>query len=127
MKIPRDHPAGTYWYHPHKHGSVTLQIASGMVGALIIRGDIDRVPAIQKAREHIFVFQQIPYKLNPRESARWRGASHLHSRGLAPAGRMGRRFTINGVVEPTYPQARARCSAGGSSTRAPASRSRSSW
>lgn len=36
--IPADHPAGTFWYHPHMHGSTALQVASGMAGTLIIRG-----------------------------------------------------------------------------------------
>lgn len=37
--IPSDHPAGTFWYHPHLHGSTALQVSSGMAGALIIHGD----------------------------------------------------------------------------------------
>ena len=35
----RDHPAGTFWYHTHRHGSTALQVSSGMAGALIIRGN----------------------------------------------------------------------------------------
>jgi FtsP/CotA-like multicopper oxidase with cupredoxin domain len=61
IKIPPDHPPGTFWYHPHVHGSTALQVSSGMEGALIIEGDIDQVPAIAAAREQIFVFQQIDY------------------------------------------------------------------
>ena len=38
-KIPGGHPAGTFWYHTHRHGSTALQVSSGMAGALIIRGD----------------------------------------------------------------------------------------
>ena len=60
--IPADHPSGTHWYHPHKHGSVAVQLANGMAGALIIQGDIDEVPEIAAAEERIFIFQQIPYK-----------------------------------------------------------------
>lgn len=37
--IPPDHPAGTFWYHSHRHGSTAPQVASGMAGAIIIRGD----------------------------------------------------------------------------------------
>ena len=33
IKIPKDHPAGTFWYHAHKHGSVGVQTSSGMAGA----------------------------------------------------------------------------------------------
>ena len=37
--IPADHPAGTFWYHPHRHGNGYAQVASGMAGALIITGN----------------------------------------------------------------------------------------
>ncbi|MFJ4376256.1 multicopper oxidase family protein [Pseudomonas japonica] len=72
--IPSDHPAGTFWYHPHLHGSTALQVGSGMAGALIIRGD--RLPtaasngdidtllkpiAGQDFVERLLVLQQIPY------------------------------------------------------------------
>ncbi len=32
---------GTHWYHPHKHGSVALQVGDGMAGALLIDGPFD--------------------------------------------------------------------------------------
>ena len=35
--IPADHPAGTFWYHPHLHGSSALQQGGGMAGALIVQ------------------------------------------------------------------------------------------
>jgi FtsP/CotA-like multicopper oxidase with cupredoxin domain len=37
--IAADHPAGTYWYHAHRHGSTALQVSSGMAGALVINGN----------------------------------------------------------------------------------------
>jgi L-ascorbate oxidase len=72
--IPPDHPAGTFWYHSHRHGSTALQVSSGMVGALIIRGtrpptqlangDLDTllkpIPS-QPFRERVMVFEQIQY------------------------------------------------------------------
>lgn len=61
IKIPPDHPPGTYWYHPHNHGSVAIQVASGMSGALIIEGGLDELPAIAAAKEQTFVLQQTPY------------------------------------------------------------------
>ena len=36
-KVPADHPVGTFWYHPHKHGAVASQVNPGMSGILIIR------------------------------------------------------------------------------------------
>lgn len=35
-RIPPDHPAGTFWYHPHHHGMVADQIFAGLAGALLI-------------------------------------------------------------------------------------------
>jgi FtsP/CotA-like multicopper oxidase with cupredoxin domain len=55
------HQPGTFWYHPHVHGSTAIQVANGMAGALIIEGEVDQLPGIREARERIFVFQQIPY------------------------------------------------------------------
>lgn len=72
--IPADHPAGTFWYHPHLHGSTALQVSSGMAGVLIVRGD--RMPTADQSgdldvllgateaqpfRERILVFQQLAY------------------------------------------------------------------
>ncbi len=61
VKIPEDHPPGTFWYHPHVHGSTAIQVASGMAGSLIIEGGLDEVPGIAAAEEHIMLLQQIPY------------------------------------------------------------------
>lgn len=67
--IPADHPAGTFWYHPHRHGSTALQVGSGMAGALIIRGDRpptdktngDLDTLVKPFPERLLVFEQIPY------------------------------------------------------------------
>jgi FtsP/CotA-like multicopper oxidase with cupredoxin domain len=64
IKIPADHPPGTFWYHAHVHGSTALQVSSGMAGALIIEGGLDDVPAIAAAADQTFVFQQITYDEN---------------------------------------------------------------
>ena len=41
MLPPRDDAPGTYWYHPHAHGSTHDQVSSGMAGFLIVEGDVD--------------------------------------------------------------------------------------
>lgn len=73
--IPIDHPAGTFWYHPHQHGATAMQVASGMAGALVVEGeryptetangDLDVVlkqfqPSDGSAGE-VMLLQQIPY------------------------------------------------------------------
>lgn len=55
--IPQDHPPGTYFYHAHFHGSVGLQVASGMAGTLIIEGEVDDIPEIRAAQQVVMVFQ----------------------------------------------------------------------
>jgi len=54
------HPEGLDWYHPHIHGSTAIQVASGATGAWIIRGPVDALPGIAKARERIFVIGTPP-------------------------------------------------------------------
>jgi len=72
--IPADHPAGTFWYHPHAHGAGFVQVGSGMAGALIVTGnrlptasspgDIDILLKDERGRpfpERVMVFQHIKY------------------------------------------------------------------
>ncbi|WP_245814267.1 multicopper oxidase family protein [Cystobacter ferrugineus] len=104
IKIPDDHPAGLYWYHAHKHGSVALQVSSGMAGALIVRGDIDEVPAIRNARERIFVFEQIPYSLMEDPEAPGTQINMVENYDAFMPGRWeesGLRTLINGELLPT--------------------------
>lgn len=61
IKVPKDHPPGTFWYHAHVHGSTAIQVSSGMAGALIVEGGLDEVPEIAQAKEQILLFQQISY------------------------------------------------------------------
>lgn len=55
--IHRGCPPGTYFYHAHYHGSVALQVSSGMAGALIVEGELDDIPEIRAAAERILMFQ----------------------------------------------------------------------
>jgi len=57
--LPANHPAGTMWYHPHRHGSSSVQLVGGMSGMLIIEGDIDQVPEIAAARDIVFMINDI--------------------------------------------------------------------
>ena len=56
-QIPENHPAGLYWYHPHRHGAVTNQVFGGMAGSIIIEGDIDALPGIAGVPERLLVLQ----------------------------------------------------------------------
>ena len=57
VRIPKDHPAGTFWYHPHRHGLVARQVFAGAAGLLVVRGDLDEVPEVAAAREAFLVLK----------------------------------------------------------------------
>lgn len=130
LNIPEDHPSGTFWYHPHRHGSTALQVASGASGALVIRGDrpyaggkpgdIDTIlhdAAGKPFPEQILLFQQIPYgcfdssgHLQQRADGTWYcnagqvGVVNDFGAQLASPtvwDESGRFTSINGAVQPT--------------------------
>lgn len=39
FQIPKDHPEGTHWYHPHLHGKVANQVFGGLYGAIIVEDE----------------------------------------------------------------------------------------
>jgi FtsP/CotA-like multicopper oxidase with cupredoxin domain len=57
FQIPENHPAGTFWYHPHPHGISSDQVGSGLAGAIIIEGDLDEVPGVAGVKERLLVLQ----------------------------------------------------------------------
>nr|MBA3414651.1 multicopper oxidase domain-containing protein [Chloroflexia bacterium] len=59
IPIPVDHPSGTFWYHPHHHGSADIQLTSGMAGALVVEGDFAEVPEIAAARERVLILSEV--------------------------------------------------------------------
>lgn len=56
FEIGPDHPSGTFWYHPHKHGATQSQVAGGLAGPLIVRDRPGTMPAyIAEADEKTFM------------------------------------------------------------------------
>ncbi len=134
FNIPQDHPAGTFWYHPHLHGSTALQVSSGMAGTLIIHGN--RLPQVNKTgdidtllrykngdpfRERVALLQQIPYacrdennEIKKAENGYWIcdnedvGTITNYDDQFGPGTwtASGRHTTINGRVLPVYDGAR---------------------
>ncbi|MBV8489883.1 MAG: multicopper oxidase domain-containing protein [Candidatus Eremiobacteraeota bacterium] len=64
--IPKDHPSGLHWYHPHSHGATDVQVSNGMAGLIVVRGPIDEVPEIKAAREIFMVCQTLD--VNPKQT-----------------------------------------------------------
>ena len=61
IPLPADHTQGTYWYHPHFHGSADVQVASGMAGAIVVEGDFADVPEIAQARERVMLLSEVVF------------------------------------------------------------------
>ncbi len=57
FSIPKNHPAGTFWYHPHLHGLVAEQVFGGLAGLFVVRGELDEIPEIRSAKEEFLVLQ----------------------------------------------------------------------
>jgi FtsP/CotA-like multicopper oxidase with cupredoxin domain len=122
--LPKDHPAGTFWYHSHRHGSTALQVSSGMAGALIVEGfrelkdkpingiaDIDTILKTVNGRrfkERIFMFEQIQYYcgFNSDGSANYNCTGKVgeiesyNQFGPGTWGPSGRFTLINGQLQP---------------------------
>jgi FtsP/CotA-like multicopper oxidase with cupredoxin domain len=56
-EIPPDHPAGTFWYHPHLHGLVADQLFGGMAGAIVI--ELDDAVSLPVDRERMLVVTDV--------------------------------------------------------------------
>jgi FtsP/CotA-like multicopper oxidase with cupredoxin domain len=87
-------PAGTYWYHPHKHGSVGVQVASGMAGAFIVQGDLDAIPGVADLTERVMVTQLVAYAIPAVDPSTFYGISQ-------PAPPTNATMSINGQINPT--------------------------
>ena len=62
FRIPQNQSPGTHWYHPHKHGSVALQVTNGMAGAFIVEDTTTGLDSIVKQHrmvEHLVAVQQV--------------------------------------------------------------------
>ncbi|MEM9023924.1 MAG: multicopper oxidase domain-containing protein, partial [Bacteroidota bacterium] len=90
------HAPGTFWYHPHVHGSTAIQVASGMSGALIVDDpDLSDFPALAAASapeyERVLLINQVNYDAETLELQSFRQTSFQE----APMG-----TTINGIPSP---------------------------
>ncbi|MEU0443145.1 multicopper oxidase domain-containing protein [Streptomyces sp. NPDC006186] len=91
IDVPPDHPAGTYWYHPHLHGALAEQIAGGMAGVIVVEGDVDEVPEIRAADDIVVCVNELKTKNGKVPS--FTSSDWLN--GVASV------FTVNGTVNPT--------------------------
>ncbi|MBI1789356.1 MAG: multicopper oxidase family protein [Acidobacteria bacterium] len=80
--IPEQHPSGTFWYHPHVHGSAARQVSLGLAGLFVVRGEMDEIPEIAAASERFLVLQDWPEEPSPMERIRGREGALVTASGL---------------------------------------------
>ncbi|MEA5475765.1 multicopper oxidase family protein [Synechococcus sp. CCY9201] len=94
FEIPADHPAGLFYYHPHRHGTVSDQVFGGLGGMLVVRGELDELPEVRAAREEFLFLKDFP--------AATEGSTRGY--GFSPMqriwGRQGELLTVNGQIQP---------------------------
>ncbi|AEA28922.1 multicopper oxidase type 3 (plasmid) [Pseudonocardia dioxanivorans CB1190] len=95
-RIPSDHPAGTYWYHPHHHGMVANQIFGGLVGALLVAppGPDPDLPVVE---DRVLVVTDTTLDGDG-------GLVEVNAMDRA-MGRQGELVLVNGQHQPTIPAA----------------------
>lgn len=93
FSIPKNHPGGTFWYHPHLHGLVAEQVSGALAGLLVVRGELDEIPEVRDAKEQFLVLQDFELGSggrlvtpNPMERM---------------TGREGSLITVNGEINPS--------------------------
>lgn len=92
FELPANHPAGLFWYHPHRHGYVADQVSAGLAGTIAVRGELDDIPEVKAAREQILVLQDFAFDRAGRLQAPTGMGRML--------GREGPLVTANGQVNP---------------------------
>ncbi|WP_237740619.1 multicopper oxidase family protein [Ornithinimicrobium pekingense] len=87
-QLPKDHPPGVYWYHPHHHGSVADQLFAGLYGAIVVQEHDP--PSVD--RERVLVVSDITLSQD--------GAVLSPSMPERMMGREGELLLLDGQLEP---------------------------
>jgi len=94
IKIPLTQKSGTFWYHPHHHELSAGQVASGLVGAIIVEDALDSLPVIRNATERTLVLA------DPRIGKT--SAVAATSQMDLMHGRSGPNTLVNGILVPKF-------------------------
>ncbi len=89
--LAKDHPAGLFYVHPHQHGLSADQVFGGLGGALVVRGDLDRIPEVAAANETVLVLKDYASASDQNEASLGMGRM---------LGREGPLLTVNGELNP---------------------------
>ena len=92
FEVPRAHPRGLYWYHPHVHGFTNESVWNGLSGPIVIEGGIEKLPQYRGCLDRVLAFKG--FALDP-------AASTPTMLGVESASAELVTMTVNGVVNPT--------------------------
>ncbi|MDD2858748.1 MAG: multicopper oxidase family protein [Candidatus Nanopelagicales bacterium] len=95
IRIPRNQPVGTFWYHPHVHGSSAPQVNLGMAGSIVIEDPTRPSPVPAGATDRTIVLSD-PVLGTTSAVARTTMMDQMH-------GRSGTFVLLNGQLDPTIP------------------------
>jgi L-ascorbate oxidase len=104
IELPKKHPPGLFWFHPHAHGLALLQVTSGLAGVITV-GDHRRYARGTQARLLVLKDIQVD-KANHVLEQKDTAICPRPATGARPgfcSGSDGTRwfFTINGQVHPS--------------------------
>jgi len=100
VEIPRDHPAGLFWYHTHPHGESHRQALDGMSGAIVIEGIERYAPQVARLQERVLVVRGRSIEHDP-NVAKLMQTVEIPSKGCGgEAEKIEEVFTVNGAVRP---------------------------
>lgn len=89
ITLPEHHACGTFWYHPHLHGSTNAQVSSGMFGAILVQPKKARWQASSQMVERTI----FTHKLTVTDAGRVDTLEDSFASASA--------FLLNGVHQPT--------------------------
>ena len=84
--VPADQPAGSYFYHTHRHGSAAMQNWNGMFGALMVAGagSLDAQLAQRYLPTHCTTIVQLNLPIRSPHQVRRAGRAALRHLGPTP-------------------------------------------
>lgn len=95
--LPAFHAPGTHWYHAHRHGSTAIQVAGGMVGAIIVKEPPGQ-EICPEAPDIVMIIQEEPQSTNGQTNAQEDLDLGIYNR---PGNSAGGTFRVNGNKNPT--------------------------
>jgi FtsP/CotA-like multicopper oxidase with cupredoxin domain len=91
FEVPRG-SAGTYWYHPHAHGTLARQLWAGLSGPLVVDGPLEWMPELAAVDERIVLLRDLALDEQGRPAPH--RVMDWHE------GKQGDLVLVNGAVQP---------------------------